>query len=283
MSVETRTSVSEPAAKQRGTDRQRMLSPTRHERILEMLRASGTVSVTEMAETLAVSDMTVRRDLVELERAGRLERVHGGAVIRAAAPAVAMDSEEPSFTARLEQRRGAKERIAAEAASIIAGQRAIALDVGTTTFLLAEHLKGLPHAKIFTNSLRIATALAGTEPEVYVPGGRLRADEMSLCGPTAVAQFEQLWFDVCVIGVSGVTSAGLFDYSFDDTELKRVYLRRSGLKIVLCDSTKFRRMSLVQVAALEDISLLITEAAPPPDVAAALAQAGVEVRIAAGA
>ncbi len=275
--------VSDPPEKAPAGDRQRVLGRVRHERILAMLREAGSVTVGEIAGELSVSDMTVRRDLVELEKAGQLERIHGGAIVRQGGAAVAMDSEEPSFAARLHQRREAKERIAALAASVVGNQRTIALDVGTTTFLLAERLKEAQHAKVFTNSLRIANVLADGGPEVYVPGGRLRGDEMSISGPTALAQFEALWFDVAVLGVSGVTAAGLFDYSFEDTEMKRVYLRRSGLKIVLCDAAKFRRMSLVQVAGLEDVSMLITDAPPPPDVAAALAQAGVELRVAGSA
>lgn len=259
-------------------ERPRVLARVRQARILDELRASGVVSVADVAAELAVSDMTIRRDLVELERDGHLVRVHGGAVLPEGS-GVAMDSVEPTFAARLRQRFEAKERIAATVARIVAAHRTIALDVGTTTFLVGQQLRETAHAKIFTNSLRIAT-LPGMAAEVYVPGGRVRGDEMSVGGPAAIAQFEALWFDVAVIGVSGVTSAGLYDYSFEDTELKRVFLRRSGLKLVACDASKFQRMSLVQVAGLAEIDVVVTDAQPPPEVAMALAAAGVEVRIA---
>lgn len=271
---------SETGVSQKSGSRPRLLTPARHDLILDILRAKGTASVVEIAAALGVSEMTVRRDLVELEQAERLTRVHGGAVARPAADPVVMDHEEPSFAARLERRGEAKARIAATAFSLIAGHRTIALDVGTTTFVLADLLKGLTHAKIFTNSLRIANVLVDSEPDVYLPGGRLRGEERSIGGPMAITQFESLWFDVALIGVSGVTSEGLFDYSPEDTEMKRVYLRRAGTKIVLCDSSKFRRMSLVKVGAFSEVSMLITEAPPPPDVAAALARDGVDVRIA---
>lgn len=263
-----------------GTTRSRLLSPARHDRILELLRSKGAASVAEIAQTLAVSEMTVRRDLAELEQAGRLARVHGGAVARPTVDPVAMDREEPTFAARLERRRDAKVRIAAAAFAQVAGCRTIALDVGTSTYILAELLRDLPLAKVFTNSLRVANALVGTAPDVYLPGGRLRGEEMAIGGPTAIAQFEALWFDVAVIGVSGVTADGLFDYSPEDTEMKRVYLRRAGQRIVLCDSSKFRRMSLVRVGTFAEITTLITEAPPPPDVADALARDGVDLIIA---
>jgi len=264
----------------RDADRQRLLAHDRHARILALLHRTGSITVAAAAAELAVSDMTIRRDLVELEREGRLARIHGGAIEAGSPPPDAMDSEEPSFESRLRQRRDPKAAIAAAAAELVSGRRTIAMDVGTTTYMMAEHLKDLPHTKVFTNSLRIAALLNSGAPEVYVAGGRVRPDEMSTGGPTAIAQFEALWFDVAVIGVSGITVDGLFDYSFDDTDMKRAYLRRSGTKIVLCDSAKFQRMSLVRIAPLSDIDILITDAEPPPKIAAALAAARVELRIA---
>ncbi|SCW69792.1 DeoR/GlpR family DNA-binding transcription regulator [Ancylobacter rudongensis] len=270
-------SMAEPPA---GEDRQRLLSHVRHARILDHLAAAGSVGVAVLAAELGVSDMTIRRDLLELERDGRLLRVHGGAVLAETPASVAMDSEEPRFDARLRRGSEAKSAIAACAAGIVAGYRTCAIDVGTTTYLMAGHLREAGHLKVFTNSLRVSTHLDGGAPEVYVAGGRVRPEEMSVWGPTAVAQFEKLWFDVAVLGTSGITSEGFFDYSFEDTDMKRVYLRRSGFKILLCDSAKFQRMSLVQVGTLADINLLITDAEPPSRIAAALAAARVELRIA---
>ena len=260
-------------------DTRRVLSHVRHARILDQIAATGAVSVAAIAADLGVSDMTIRRDLVELERDVRLTRVHGGAVAAESPTSIAMDSDEPRFEARLRRGHDAKTAIAAYAAGLVAGYRTAAVDVGTTTFLMAGFLREATHLKIFTNSLRVAGLLDGANPEVYVAGGRVRPEEMSVYGPTAIAQFEKLWFDVAVIGASGVTADGFFDYSFEDTDLKHVYLRRSGVRILVCDSAKFQRMSLVKVGALSEINLLVTEAEPPPRLVAALAAAGVDVRV----
>ncbi|HEX9447472.1 MAG TPA: DeoR/GlpR transcriptional regulator, partial [Dongiaceae bacterium] len=91
------------------------------------------------------------------------------------------------------------------------------------------------------------------------------------------------WFDIVFIGASGITVDGMFDYSLEDSELKRVYLRRSARKVLLCDSSKFHHMSLIKIADLSDIDLLICDAAPPADIAAALTEANVAVQIAAPA
>jgi DeoR family glycerol-3-phosphate regulon repressor len=259
--------------------RPRLLAQARKASIVDALRRSGSVTVAAIADELAVSEMTIRRDLLELERDGQLRRLHGGAV----AAEVAMDRDEPSFDDRLGRERAAKEKVAEAAAPLVGAARSVALDVGATTFLLAQRLRGRTGFDLFTNSLRIATALAGGQQQVYVPGGRVRGGEMAICGPAAVEALDRLWFDVAFVGVSGITADGLFDYSIEDTEIKRVYLRRSSRKVVLCDATKFQRMSLVKVAGFEAIDTLVTDAPPPPDIAAALAAARVDVIVAATA
>ena len=77
--------------------------------------------------------------------------------------------------------------------------------------------------------------------------------------------------------MSGITADGLFDYSVEDTEVKRVYLGRSSRKVVLCDASKFQRMSLVRVAGFDAIDTLVTDAAPPADILAALEAADVDI------
>ncbi len=260
--------------------RARMLPQLRHAHILSALAAQGAVQVSVIAQALGVSDMTVRRDLMDLEAAGKLTRTFGGALDTGAGRQTPVDRDEPHFEARMQRQREAKEAIAAAAAALARGYRTIALDVGTTTHLLARKLAGQSDAKLFTNSLRIAGELAAEVSEVYVPGGRVRAGELAVGGSAAISHFQSLWFDIAFIGVSGITPSGIFDYSFEDVELKRVYLRRSGLSVVLCDASKFERMSLVHIAALKEFHLLVTDTAPPPLLAAALAEAGVRTEIA---
>jgi DeoR/GlpR family transcriptional regulator of sugar metabolism len=260
--------------------RLRPLRQDRRTRILEALADNGTVQVAAIAAELDVSEMTVRRDLIDLEKSGKLVRVHGGAVAGRAETAKKFDRYEPVFDARIQRERRAKERIAAAAIRLAADYRTVALDVGTTTFLMAALLNENSDTKIFTNSVRIAAELGDGPLEVYLSGGRMRKDEMSLCGATAIANLQSLWFDIAFLGISGLTVSGVYDYSLEDTEVKRVYIRRSGITVALCDASKFERMSLVQVAPLSDFDILITDARPPDDIAAALSDAGVQLVIA---
>lgn len=280
MALPTDTLNLAPGPGARADGQRRLPLELRQAHLLEQIRKVGFVSVAEAAATLAVSEMTIRRDLIDLESEGRLVRTHGGAIAPDDNIAPVSDGEEPAFEQRLRQNNPAKEAMAALAASLVGPRQSVALDVGSSTFVLASRLIASPSIKVFTNSLRIATLLGRERRDVYLPGGEVRGNEMSICGPTAIAQFEQLWFDIAFIGASGLTEAGFFDYSLEDSELKRVYLRRSGRKVLLCDAAKFDHLSLVQVAPFEAIDMLITNAAPSGALAEALANANVEIRIA---
>ncbi|MGX5666506.1 MAG: DeoR/GlpR transcriptional regulator [Shinella sp.] len=265
-------------------ERPKFLAQVRQAAIVEAIGRVGSVTVSDLAQQLSVSEMTVRRDLVELEKEGKLIRTHGGAVKPDRAPAMpasdTADSEEPAFETRLVRNENLKRRIAYAAADLAAGARSIALDVGTTTYFVSETLSVRQHTKIFTNSIRSAAHLAGRGAEIYLAGGRIRGEEMSTSGASAMSQFESLWFDVAFVGVSGLTPDGIFDYSFEETDMKRIYLSRASRRVVLCDSTKFNNMSLVYVAALTEFNTLICDEMPTGDLYKALTDAGVEIIVA---
>jgi DeoR/GlpR family transcriptional regulator of sugar metabolism len=258
----------------------RLIGRVRKERIATMISSQGFVSSAALAELFQVSEMTIRRDLAELETRGEIQRTHGGAVTEAMPPKQRRAFREPFFDERQNLNREAKVRIACAALAFVKPAHAIALDVGTTTFQLARLISSEFGVRIFTNNLRIASARSERNAEIYLLGGRIREKEMSLCGPVAVEQARRLWFDVVFLGVSSVTSQGVFDYSIEEAELKRVFIERATQKVVLADSSKFDEMSLVQVATLQQLDVLITEAAPPAALGASLVAAGVEIVIA---
>ena len=258
-------------------DGKRLLGRVRKARIADLIRSRGFMSSSALAEAFGVSEMTVRRDLAELDIQGELIRTHGGAV----APDGAAASVEPAFDDRSQANRSAKLRIAATAERFIQRGQAVALDVGTTTYELARCLASRNDVKVFTNNLRIAALLGTHAVEIYVLGGRVRFNEMSLCGPVAVQQARKLWFERAFIGVSAIAPAGFFDYSIEEVEVKQMFLERAAHRIVLCDSSKFDRISLVQVGRLDEFHTLITDAPPPKQLAAALETAGVSVVVAA--
>jgi DeoR/GlpR family transcriptional regulator of sugar metabolism len=243
-----------------------------------LIAERGFVSVADVARTIGISEMTVRRDLEVLERDGLIQRSHGGAV---PAPPTTVITTEPSYAARRDLNREAKQRIALAAAALVVPDQAIGLDVGSTVACLAAELAGRAMIEIVTNSLQTILAMPQPiMPEVFLLGGRLRPREGSLCGGITRHQLSSHWMDRVFIGVAGIDENGLYDYSPEEAEIKAVFMQQASTVTVLCDSSKFGRRSFVRICGFEAIGSIVTDAPLPPAIQAAAAVFRVQIIIA---
>lgn len=249
-------------------------APLRKNMILQAIRESGFVAVPDLARKFAVSEMTARRDLDELAEQGLLSRTHGGAALDGFVPGHFYEAE-PSVETRVVLNKDAKMRIARRALDYVEPGYTIALDVGSSCYALAGLLTD-PSLNIFTSSLKSGTLLHQAGVTVQMPGGRLHGTEPTLTGPRAIEYLRGFRFDIAFIGVSGVSSAGLFDYSFEDTEIKRALIANAQRRVLLIDGSKFDRVSAVLVARFDEIDVLISDRDPPGEIADALRAAKVE-------
>lgn len=260
---------------------QKVPAARRHELILRAIQSEGFVRVPEMAKSFRVSEMTLRRDLDQLAEQKQLTRTHGGARPTEHPAGLEIDLVEPSVDERATRNHGAKLAIAKRAQQMLQAGQTIALDVGTTTFELAKLMRAMSGLSAFTNSLKIAKLLSQTQPATYVPGGQVHGTEPSIVGARAIKQLDDFYFDIAFLGVSGLSLEGFFDYSLEDSEIKRALIARSKTSVALVDSSKFERMSVALVARLEDVDVLVAERQPPESLDQALKAAGVRVEIAA--
>lgn len=258
----------------------RMPAGARQSLILDVVEMDGFVSVSQIASNLSVSEMTIRRDLVVLEERGLLARTHGGAVSAATSPREVFDLEEPAFKRRRHRNAREKSAIAMAAAALIGSSETIGLDVGTSTLSLAEVIVERTDLRVFTNSLRAAMVLSASKSPVYVLGGEVRNPEQSIVGSRAVGELANYNLDRVFIGVSGLIEAGFFDYSVEDTEVKRAFIARADQVVILCDSSKFDHRSLARVCDIGGADILVTDAPPPAHLARALDAANIEVVVA---
>jgi len=264
----------------RASSESRLPAGARQARLMDMLGRSGFLSVAEAAERLGVSAMTIRRDLETLEARGVLTRTHGGAIAIQGMRLEVFDAVEPVFEQRRRRQSGAKSKIATAAAALIGPNETIALDVGTSVLALAKELVGRSDLKFLTNNLPAAMTLSGGPSPVYLLGGQLRAPEMSVIGTAATDQARSYYVDRAFIGASGVMESGLYDYSLEDSDVKRVFIERARQVIVLCDSSKFDHRAMARVCALNQVHMVVTESEPPPHLAEALRTAGTAVMVA---
>lgn len=255
----------------------RLPAGARQARLAEAVARDGFVSVVEIAQSLGVSSMTIRRDLEALETRGILKRTHGGAVATESERHEIFDAEEPMFKQRQRRNATAKSRIAAAAAKLIGPSETVALDVGTSVLALAKELIPRADLRIFTNSLPAAITLTASRNPIYLLGGQLRGPELAVIGPVATSQVTDYYFDKVFIGVSGIIESGLYDYTLEDTEVKRAFIDRARQVVVLCDSSKFDRRSLAQICSLDRCHIVVTEAPPPAHLGQAMARSKIEL------
>jgi DeoR/GlpR family transcriptional regulator of sugar metabolism len=261
----------------------RIPAQLRHQQIMSAFHQNGFISVTDIAARIGVSTMTIRRDLVLLEREGRITRTHGGAIAAMDGARATVDDEESIFDRRLAKNANAKNAIARVAATLVGPALSVGLDAGTTILTSAQQLAGRADLRIFTNNLRAALALAGTGSTVYILGGEVRVPELSVVGSAAIKILKSHFLDLVFIGVSALDESGFYDFSPEDTEVKRAFIESASRIVVLCDASKFEQRALARIDGLETIDILVTDRAPPPRLAAALRDAKVQLMVADGA
>lgn len=239
-----------------------MLAAQRRSRILAELEADGTVRVSDLVSVLGVSDMTVRRDLDVLQRDGMLEKVHGGAVVRAGPSAA-----EPGFEAKSPRQRTQKDAIASCAATYVRPGSAIAISAGTTTHAFARHLVGVPQLTVVTNSVWVADELHrwGTSDMSVLLTGGLRTPSDALVGPIAISALKSLHLDAVFMGVHGMDArAGFSTPNLLEAETNRAMVASGRRLVVLADSTKWGVVGLSSMAELTDASLVISDTGLAP-------------------
>lgn len=253
-----------------------MTREERHQLVCDTVQAAGRVRVADLASRLNVSEMTIRRDLEDLEARGALTRVHGGAVSNISR------SFEPGFAVRSMQHVDAKRQIGEAAAGLLRDGETVIIDAGTTTLHVVRSLPRDIRIRALALSLFIADELADM-PNVtlMIPGGQVRKHERSFVGPVTTAMVEQLTFDTTFVTVGGVdVDAGFTEYEFDDAETKKAALKSARRKVVVADSSKLGAVSFVRLSRTSDIDILVTDSEAPPDTVDALRAAGVDVIVA---
>lgn len=262
-----------------------MYATERHESIAEALRSAGRVSVSDLALRLDVTAETVRRDLDALEQAGLLQRVHGGAVA-----AGRSSVSELSLSERETRHSPEKTSVAQAAAHLVPPTftGSIALDAGTTTAAVAAELAGWRPSEpgrvltVVTNAVPIAALLQHSpHVDLHLLGGRVRGVTSAAVGTSTVEQLGGLRPDIAFVGTNGI-SAGFGLSTPDELEgaVKAALVRAARRSVVVVDGAKHGEEALVRFARLAELDTVVTDVAPPADLAEALEADGVEVLVA---
>jgi DeoR family fructose operon transcriptional repressor len=252
-----------------------MFAEERKQRILRVLEEREAVRVSDLSEVLRVSEASVRRDLRDLEDAGFLKRTHGGAVGLQAA------TFEPSLSQKEDQYRPEKAAIARRAVEMIQEGEVVILDAGSTTLAIARLLKSRHHITVVTNSLSVASELAGSQVELLVAGGSLRPPTRALVGPVAENALAGLHADRLFLGANGIDlRKGVTTPNLIEAQTKRAMVESAREVVVVADHSKVGRVTFGGVCSLDRVRALITDDASPPAFVQALENQGVKVYLA---
>lgn len=243
--------------------------------ILATVREKGLARIQDLARDMEVSEETIRRDIRPLVEAGELGKRHGSV----SAPVA---GAEAPFERRMRENAAEKRAIARHVAGMIGDGDSVMLDTGTTTSMLARELLSKRDLTIVTNSSDIARTLAIVNGNrVVMAGGELNGDNGAAFGRTAIEFIERFNTDFAIISIAAVSaSRGLMDYHLDEAEFARAVLRQGKRRLVVTDHTKFDHSALVTVCGFDALDELVTDRAPPEEIAARLLANGVACSVA---
>lgn len=258
------------------------MSSERRASILAIIEDAGEASLAELCLRFSgVSEITIRRDLIQLEQEGHILRTRGGAVslkrLSSGIPHPG-NGEENEYFLRAHQNQEEKISLAKKALSFVEKGRSIYFDAGSTIMALA-HLLPDEAMTIITNGTNVAQELV-TKPKITVmmPGGTVNHNTLSVSGSTSISFIQNINIEYAFMSASAFSlDAGFSVSNIYEAELKRAVIARAKKVVMLLDSSKFDKSLLFTMADLADIDYLVCDRLPSADIRKAAKAAGVQI------
>jgi DeoR/GlpR family transcriptional regulator of sugar metabolism len=254
----------------------------RQDRIVSALRSGGAASVRDLAQSLAVSESTIRRDLDLLDRNGELTRTYGGAVLRPGETVTDYGDpvrRERPFTA--DTGIELKRRVAERAAALVEDDAVVLLDIGTTTPLVARALRGRP-ITVITSSLAVLDELRDDEcVRLVMLGGVFRRNYRSFVGSLTQSALAQVSADLLFLSCTGVRPSGhVVDNMAVEAPIKQAMIAAADRVVLLATEAKFPGTGALRLCALSEVDFVVTTAGANPKTLDRCRNAGGQVIIA---
>jgi DeoR/GlpR family transcriptional regulator of sugar metabolism len=250
-------------------------APARRERILDLVRESGFCVVSEVAKSLGVSEMTVRRDFRELADMGLVRQVHGGV------SALTSASGPIDFRLRAVENQGAKRAIAKAAVGLLEPGSVVAFDAGTTTLEVARQLPEGIRLTVVTHSLPTMSTLAGRSSiEIIGVGGQLHNETQAFAGAMTVRSINEVRVQTALLAATSVRDGAMWCTNTFDAETKQALLASSDRVVLLVDSSKFSATSVMRVGGLDGVHTVVTDDGVAEQTVRQLERSGTSVVIA---
>lgn len=235
-----------------------MLKEERFEHILHKLANNKKVMLPELSEELSVSEDTVRRDIEELSKNGRLTKVRGGAIPHSPNATI------HAFKDRIHVSETDKLIIAKKAVTLLQPGQTILLDGGTTTYAMAGLLPQNLSLTVVTNNIPVAALLMDHPTvEVVLAGGKVFKSSRVTMGMEAIRLFSNLRVDIFFTGVCSLhENFGITGPNLEETEVKRAMVAAANRVIAITTLNKIGTAETYHICGIDKVDTIITEAAP---------------------
>ena len=237
-----------------------ILNKRQHD-LLSLASEEGYVSVENLAETFAVTQQTIRRDINNLCDQELLTRTHGGAFYSSRVHNVAYSSRKSLASDE-------KKEIANAVAAIIPDNSSIVINIGTTTEQVAQSLLSHQGLKVITNNINIVNVFSqSNNAEVWLAGGKVRNLDSAVIGIHTADFIKQFKVDYAVVGVSAIDNDGLLmDFDQREVMVSRAIFECSRKLILVADDIKFERTAPMVIGNISEIDILVTNIQPSPEI-----------------
>lgn len=234
----------------------------RHQRICSLINTFNQLSTERLVDELGVSKETIRRDLLLLEKAGELKRIHGGAI--------SINKEEPPINVREKLNVNEKKSMVKRARHEIQSGQTLFIDAGSTTTLLAEELKKLSGLIVITNSWEVAYLLetcnqeqgVSGSNEVVLLGGRINPHLKSTFGQQTISEIHKYRADIALLSPVGLdANFGASSFDHDEAAIAESMVNNADKVLLLADRSKIGKVSRVSYCSINRLDILITDKA----------------------
>lgn len=235
-----------------------MLAIERRNAILSKLNLDGKVIVSQLSCEFDVTEETIRRDLEKLDKEGLVKKTYGGAVL------VQNFNTDLPHSVRKRANVESKQKIAEKISGLFHDGDCIMIDASSTALSILKYIKKLKNITLITNSVEALIDLSDKDDwTVFSTGGKLKRGSLSLVGPSAEKTIRAFHVDYAICSSKGIDIArGITDSNEKDSEMKQAIFDSAENKILVIDSSKFDKISLIKVCDVNDVDIIATDTEP---------------------
>lgn len=251
-----------------------MSQALRQNRIHQLVKQKGYLTIDELVAHFSVTPQTIRRDLNQMADQGLIERHHGGA-------GLASSVENTAYQTRKIQHLAEKKRIAEQVARHIPDHSSLFINIGTTNETIAQALLDHRGLKVVTNNLHVA-AMLSARPDftVIIAGGEVRSRDGGIVGEATRDFVHQFKLDYGIIGISGIDDDGtLLDFDYQEVRIAQAIMENSRYIYLAADHSKYGRNAMVRLGNLTQCSAFFTDARPAQALTERLHQHQVDLHV----